>query len=131
MNFYDYTSAQQRFEGLSRSFGIGALVCAFFFSAVPFIPIGLGFLAILFAILSKGYALKLGALAKNGIICGIAAIAVSLFISVASLSRLMLDSEYRETTISTMETFYGSEYEELYGIDIREMFDTYLPEIKK
>lgn len=126
----NYLSSKARFESLARSFGIGALVCAFFFSSLPIVPIGFGFLAILFALLSKGYSNKLSQNGKYGLYLGIVAIVASILITCFTLYRIMTNSEYRNSIISTMQSVYGDVYEQEYGIDIEEMFNQYLPEIK-
>lgn len=126
----NYVMSKNRFEGLARSFGIGALVCAFFFSTLSIVSIGFGFLAILFAILSKGYERKMGQTAKSGLYIGIAAIVLSVSITGFTLLRFMTDSEYRSTIMSTMESVYGDTYKEVYGIDVEEMFNQFLPENK-
>lgn len=127
----NYYMSKIRFEGLARSFGIGALVCAIFFSSIPFIPIGFGFLSILFAILSKGYSDKLAKAAKNGLISGILAIIVTISILGFTVFRIMTDSEYRQSIIDTSKMLYGDTYEQDYGIDIEDLFNQYIPEIKK
>lgn len=125
MNPFLYEFSRRRFSGAARSFGIGALVCSIFFGSAPFLPIGLGCMAILLAILSKGYNDKPDPFAKTGIYCSIAAIIISLSVSAMTLGRFMLDKNYRDEQIALFDTLYGDLYEETYGYDITSMINSY------
>lgn len=124
MDKFMYEETRLKYAHRARSFGIAAIASSLILYAVPYIAIGLGFLAILFALLSKGYKPKIDKDAKFGVIFATVGIVISVGVLGSTLYKFFNDVEYRNTILSTIEELYGDEYEELYGEDIGDMWDS-------
>lgn len=96
------------------AFGCGILA-ALSISTI-FISISLGSLAVIFAVLSKGYDKKMNRVSLNGFWLGLAAIIFSIVIIFSNIYLYIYDDAYRGK--------FNDLYEELYGTS----FDEYLQE---
>lgn len=123
-----YLFSKERMKRRARLCGIAGLACAFLFSSVPYISLGLGGFAILWALLSRGNDYKLSKEAEIGVYTGIGAILVTLFMFAIAIFTLKTNDEYRNTVIDTFESVYGSQYEELYGESLTDRLNRLLGE---
>ena len=94
------------FAMFSRSLGIFSIFCAFF--SVFFGAFICGGMAIILAILSKGYNTKMERNAKLGIVAGIIGIVFQISTLTASVYNIINIPEYREQFNSLYEQMYGS-----------------------
>lgn len=123
MDRYLYEENRLKMAHRAKSFGIAALASAVILFSIPYIAIGLGFLSILFAILSKGYKPKIDKDAKVGIAVAVLGIVVSFSILGSTFYKLYSDVEYRNTVTTIVDQMYGSEYEEQYGESFSDMIN--------
>jgi len=125
MDKYLYEEYRLKMAHRARSFGIAAIASAAVLFSIPYIAIGLGFLAILFAILSKGYKPHLDRDAKFGVGISIIAICVGLTILGSTFYKLYTDADYRNSVTQAVDMLYGDSYEEMYGESFSDMMDTF------
>lgn len=123
-----YLFSKERMKKRARLFGIAGLACAFLFSSIPYLSIGLGSFAVLWAILSRGTDYKLSKEAEIGIYTGIGAILISVFMLSMVFFTLKNDTEYRESVIETIDSIYGDSYEEAYGESFSDTLNRFLGE---
>lgn len=116
----------QNFAMISMILGAG---CLFTFFTV-YLPIFLGSLAVILAVISKGYAKKMLLTAKIGMIAAISSLAVLLSI-IALLCTFILSSD-REALTDTgrmldqqIETQMGGSSEDIFGISYEELMEQY------
>ena len=104
-------------------------VTSFFTIMSVFLPFLFGGLAILFALLSKGYGRKMLTQAKIGLICGIGGLCVtaSLFVSSAALLLKNPDMlvDIGRQYDDAVESMYGQSTEEIYGESFEDMMKKY------
>ena len=86
---------------------------------------GLGFFAILFAFLSKGYRPKMDKEAVTAVKFAIAGIVISFGVLFAVTYRLATDSEYRSGVTAIMDSFYGEAYQEEFGMTPSDIINKY------
>ena len=94
------------FAMFARSLGIFSIFCAFF--SVFFGAFICGGMAIILAILSKGYNTKMERNAKFGIVAGIIGIVFQICTLTVSVYNIINIPEYREQFNSLYEQMYGS-----------------------
>lgn len=116
MDRYLYEETRLNLVRRARNFAVASLSCSIVLFTAPYIAIGLGFFAILFAFLSKGYRPKMDKEAVTAVKFAVAGIIISSSILFTLTYRLATDKEYRNDVISTMDNFYGVEYEAQYGM---------------
>lgn len=124
----DYQPTQKR-----NPFIIAALAAGIFSLlsiCTGILPLILGSLGILFALLSRRKGKRLETPAFIGMITSIMSIAFSLVIiimSFAALPAMLKSSEYRKQLNEVSESMYGYSFDEIieegYGIDLDELFD--------
>lgn len=94
-----------------------------------FLPFILGGLAILLALLSKGYGRKMLTQAKIGLACGIGGFCITAVICVVSVGALLSDPEklisFGRQYDAMMENTYGQSTEELYGESFEDIMRQY------
>ena len=96
------------FSVLSFVFGI---IAVFSISTLIF-SIGLGSLAVIFAVISKGYEKRLNPVSRNGFILGLSSLLVSLLICISSVYLYTCNQEYHDR--------FNQLYEQLYGMSLEE-----------
>lgn len=126
----DYNYQKHASPGLSMAtaamfLGLAAMVT----TMTVFLPLLLGGLAIVLALLSKGYGRKMMIQAKVGMICGIFGLAsacVIIFSSFAAIIRHpdMLINVGRQYD-AMYENFYGQTYESVYGYSYEDIMRQY------
>lgn len=104
-------------------------LASFFMSMTVLFSLILGGLAILFALLSKGYGKKMITQAKIGFICGIGGLGTTFFLIVSSVSMLLANPdmlvEIGRQYDTAIEEVYGQPTEELYGTSFEDMMTEY------
>ncbi len=115
---------------VSLFLGIGT----FFTSLTVFLPLILGCLAIVFALLSKGYGKKMLTQAKVGLCCGIAGISFMTLLMVSSFAMLFSNPdilvEIGQQYDTAYEEMYGRSLEDELGISFEEIMDDYADMLK-
>lgn len=116
----------QNFAMIAMILGVG---CLFTFFTV-YLPIVMGSLAVIFAILSKGYAKKMLLTAKIGMISAVSSLAILL--SIIALLLTFIFSSSREMLTGTgrildqqIEDQMGGSSEDLFGISYEELMEQY------
>ena len=103
--------------------GMGALVTMM----TVFFPFILGGLAIIFALLSKGYGKKMIPQAKIGFGCGIAGLSMVVILTISSYAILFSNpemlAEIGQQYDAMYEEMYGNSAEEQLGMSFEDMFD--------
>ena len=125
MDKFAYEETRLKYAHKARSFGIAAIASSLILYSIPYIAMGLGFFAILFAILSKGYKPTIDKDAKFGILFATIGICISVGVLGTTFYKFFNDEAYRNQIFSTIEQLYGDEYEDLYGESITDMWDSY------
>lgn len=94
-------------------------IISFFTVMSVFLPFLFGGLAILFALLSKGYGRKMLAQAKIGLICGIGGLCVTVLLLISSAAMLLKNPDMLidigRQYDAAIENMYGKSTEEIYG----------------
>ena len=116
MDRYLYEETRLTLVRRARNFAVASLSCSIILFSAPYIALGLGFFAILFAFLSKGYRPKMDKEAVTAVKFAVAGIIISFSILFSLTYRLATDKEYRNDVITVMDSFYGAEYESQYGM---------------
>ncbi|MBR5945309.1 MAG: hypothetical protein IKZ94_10230 [Lachnospiraceae bacterium] len=116
MDRYLYEETRLNLVRRARNFAVASLSCSIILFSAPYIALGLGFFAILFAFLSKGYRPKMDKEAVTAVKFAIAGICISAGIIFSLTYKLATDTEYRNDVITVMDSFYGTEYEAQYGM---------------
>ena len=107
------------FAFFARSLGVFALFCAVF--GIFFASFICGGIAIVLAVLSKGYQTKMEKNAVIGLVAGCIAIAVQLSTLTFSVYKIIHVPEYRE--------MFNSMYEQIYGEPVDESITDMLDEM--
>lgn len=92
--------------------GIAAIISAVLMTV--YFPFILGGIAIILAILSKGYGNKMHSKAKTGIICAIIGITFNLFIVIGSLYTVFSNPTVFREFDAIYEQFYGESFTDMY-----------------
>ena len=125
MDRYLYEETRLNLVRRSRNFAVASLSCSIILFSAPYIALGLGFFAILFAFLSKGYRPKMDKEAVTAVKFAIAGIAISFTILFSLTYKLATDSAYRNEIGATMDSFYGETYKDEYGMMPSEVFNRF------
>lgn len=99
----------------ANSFAIASTVCgitAVLSIATVYLPLIFGSLAIIFALLSKGYDKAMHTLAKSGIVTSIVAMLLTSMLLVFSFSMLAYNKEFQQEFNSMYEDIYGESLED-------------------
>ena len=123
MDRYLYEETRLNLVRRARNFAVASLSCSIILFSAPYIALGLGFFAILFAFLSKGYRPKMDKEAVTAVKFAVAGIIISCSILFSLTYKLATDKEYRNDVISVMDSFYGTEYEAQYGMKPSDMLN--------
>ena len=123
MDRYLYEETRLNLVRRARNFAVASLSCSIILFSAPYIALGLGFFAILFAFLSKGYRPKMDKEAVTAVKFAAAGIIISCTILFTLTYKLATDKEYRNDVISVMDSFYGTEYEAQYGMKPSDMLN--------
>ena len=115
MDSYLYEETRLNMVRRARNFAVASLSCSIILFTVPYIALGLGFFAILFAFLSKGYRGKMDREAVTAVKFAIVGIVISAGTIFAVTYKLATDAEYRNSITSTVDSFYGDTYKDEYG----------------
>ncbi len=118
-----YEESRQRLVRLSHTFSVGALVMTILLASIPYVAISFACLAILFAIMSKGYGCKFTPESKSSVITSVIAIVVSIGIIAYAVITLFTNPEVRQGVIDYAEMLYGEDYEEMLGFSFEELFN--------
>lgn len=129
MDKYLYEENRLKMAHRARSFGVASLASAVVLFSIPYIAIGLGFLAILFAVLSKGYKPHVDRDAKFGIGIAIVGICIALSVLGSTFHKLYTDAEYRNNVTAVVDQLYGDTYEEVYGENFTDTMNRLFGEI--
>jgi len=123
------TYSPYRKEAFSIASAICGL-CCFLFWCTGILPIPLGALSILFAILAKRKGRKMHHLAITGIVLSCIGIVTAVFILATTyllLPYMMKDETYRNQLNAVSQQLYGQSFEDLlkdtYGIDMDEYLE--------
>lgn len=128
--YYNGVNPAFRNPGMAMATASLLLGAASFFTLLSvFLPLIFGGLAILFALLSKGYGKKMITQARIGIICGIGGICVTGILLISSMTMLLKNPDMLidvgKQYDDTMERMYGQSTEELYGESFEDMMKQY------
>ncbi|MCR5722375.1 MAG: hypothetical protein K6G72_08535 [Lachnospiraceae bacterium] len=123
MDKYLYEETRLNLVRRARNFAVACLSCSIVLFSAPYISLGLGFFAILFAFLSKGYRPKMDKEAVTAVKFAVAGIVISCLILFSAYYKLSTDSEYRNTVTTAIDSLYGEEYKSLYGIGPSEIIN--------
>ena len=122
MDRYLYEETRLNLVRRSRNFAVASLSCSIILFNVPFIAIGLGFLAILFAFLSKGYCPKMDKEAVTAVKFAIVGIVVGvLFLGYMIGTSKLFNSEEGSVT----DSFYSETYNDEFNMTPSELFNKY------
>lgn len=110
--------------------GLGAL----FTTLTVFLPLALGGLAILFALLSKGYGKKMLTQAKIGLGCGITSFAIVVVMFLSSFAMIFSNPDilvdFGKQYDAACEEIYGQSSEDLFGYSFEDMMEEYADTIQ-
>ena len=96
MDRYLYEETRLNLVRRAINFAVASLSCSIVLFTAPYIAIGLGFFAILFAFLSKGYRPKMDKEAVTAVKFAVIGIIISSSILFTLTYRLATDKEYRK-----------------------------------
>ena len=134
-NRYNGVDYSYRNPGMAMATASLLLGLASFFTIMTVIlPFICGGLAILFALLSKGYGRKMIIQAKIGLICGIGSLVMTASILISSMVLILqnpdmlidIGQQYDEL----IEDTYGESAEDIYGISFEDMMKEYTDLLK-
>lgn len=94
------------FSVFARSLGIFSIFCAFF--SIFFLSLLCGGLAIVLAVLSKGYEMKMDKNAKAGLLCGLIGVVFQISALFISAYNIIHIPEFREQFNAVYEQIYGA-----------------------
>lgn len=129
MDYRQTPPAQRRNPFTVASLVLG--ICSLLTVCTAVLPLPLGALGILFAVLSHRKGRRMDTMAVTGIATSCVGLAFSLIMYgavFASMPNLLRDPDYRDMLNRYSESMYGESYDELfekaYGIDLDELFPT-------
>lgn len=126
----DETNSSFYAQGMTMATASLALGAASIFTALTvFMPLLLGGLAIIFALLSKGYGKKMIIQAKIGLACGIGGLCATAMMFLSSILLLVNNPEIimekaREYD-AMIEDAYGQPTEDIYGYSFEDIMEEY------
>lgn len=127
MDYRQYSPAPRRNPFTIASMVLG--VCSLLTICTAILPLPLGALGILFAVLSYRKGKHMDTMAITGIATSCAGLLFSLFlfgVMFAMMPAMLRNPEYRDMLNRYSESIYGQSYDELfenaYGIDLDELF---------
>lgn len=134
-DYYGGVNPSFRNPGMAMATASLLLGAASFFTILSvFLPLALGGLAILFALLSKGYGKKMLTQAKIGLACGIGGLSVTAVLFISSAAMLLSDPdlmiEIGQQYDDAIESMYGQSTEELYGESFEDIMKQYADMLK-
>ncbi len=125
MDKYLYEETRLNLVRRAGNFAVASLSCSIvLFSVAPVIALGLGFFAILFAFLSKGYRSKMDKEAVTAVKFAIAGIVIGFVSLGVNTYRYSLINEYAtEANTPAEDSAYVAKFKELYGFDPSEILN--------
>lgn len=134
--YYGGVNPTFRNPGMAMATASLILGAASFFTILSvFLPLVLGGLAVLFALLSKGYGKKMLTQAKIGLICGIGGFCITAAVFGSSMAMLLKDPdllvEIGQQYDDAIESMYGQSTEEIYGESFEDMMEQYAELLKR
>ena len=126
MDRYLYEETRLTLIRRARNFAVASLSCSFILFSTPFVAFGLGFFAILFAFLSKGYRRKMDKEAVTAVKFALAGIVISASLIFFSVYQFATDSGLRNDSLSMLDSIYGDAYESTYGSKPSDLFNKWL-----
>lgn len=125
MDKYLYEETRLNLVRRAGNFAVASLSCSIvLFSVAPVIALGLGFFAILFAFLSKGYRSKMDKEAVTAVKFAIAGIVIGFVSLGVNAYRYSLINEYAtEANTPAEDSAYVAKFKELYGFDPSEILN--------
>lgn len=128
---------QQNFHTPGMSMATASLLlglAAIFTTMTVFLPIVCGCLAILFALLSKGYGKKMITQAKVGLAFGTGSLVLTVILFFASLNLLISNPdilvEFGKQYDATCESLYGQSSEEILGFSYEEVLTDFAESLR-
>ncbi len=110
----------------ARNFGVASLFFLFLLFSFPIVAGFLGFFAILFAVLSKGYNDKMDREAAFGVKLGVVSIVISIVITASAYIKLYTDEDYRRETFTYIDALYGEQYKDEFGVTPSELVEKWI-----
>lgn len=124
MDKYLYEETRLNLVRRARNFAVACLSCSLVLIPTPQITLGLGFFAILFAIISKGYRPKMDKEAVTAVKFAIAGIVIGCIALFAQTYKIMTDMDNGAEVITpTDNSAYVERFKELYGVDPSEILN--------
>lgn len=124
MDKYLYEETRLNLVRRARNFAVACLSCSIVLFSAPYISLGLGFFAILFAFLSKGYRPKMDKEAVTAVKFAIAGIVIGCIALFAQTYKIMTDMDNGAEVITpTDNSAYVERFKELYGVDPSEILN--------
>lgn len=129
-NYYNQSVSKLTNPGLTMAVISLFLGIASIFSMLTvFLPLAFGGLAIVFALLSKGYGKKMAAQAKAGLICGLGGILITAVVFISSFAMLFSNPDLLVTIgqqyDAICEDMYGQPAEDLFGFSFEDVMEDY------
>ena len=128
---------QQNFHTPGMSMATASLLlglAAIFTTMTVFLPIVCGCLAILFALLSKGYGKKMITQAKVGLAFGTGSLVLTVILFFASFNLLISNPdilvEFGKQYDATCESLYGQSSEEILGFSYEEVLTDFAESLR-
>lgn len=128
---------QQNFHTPGMSMATASLLlglAAIFTTMTVFLPIVCGCLAILFALLSKGYGKKMITQAKVGLAFGTGSLVLTVILFFASFNLLISNPdilvEFGKQYDATCESLYGQSSEEILGFSYEEILTDFAESLR-
>ena len=125
MDRYLYEELRLNMVRRARNFAVASLSCSIILFNFPPLAIVLGFFAILFAFLSKGYRVKMDKEAVTAVKFALVGIVIGCGIFFDYTYRLATDAEDRNALFSSADSAYGETYKDLYGVTPSEIINKY------
>ena len=126
MDRYLYEELRLNMVKRARNFAVASLSCSIILFTFPPLAIVLGFFAILFAFLSKGYRVKMDKEAVAAIKFALAGIVIGCGVIFFYTYKFATDEEYRNYIASSMDSnLYAETYKDTYGIMPSEILNKY------
>lgn len=113
------TNTPNVFALFAKTMGIFSIFCAVF--SIFFLSFICGGLAIILAVLSKGYQKKMEKNALIGLACGVVGVTLQIFILTAGFYSIIKIPEFRE--------YFNSVYEQMYGEPLNDSINEMLDEL--
>lgn len=129
-NYYNQPVSKLTNPGLTMAVASLFLGVASLFTVLTvFLPLAFGGLAVLLAVLSKGFGKKMAIQAKTGFICGLAGVSATVVIFISSVAMLFSKPdmlvEIGQQYDAVCEDVYGQSSEDLFGFSFEDMMEGY------